>query len=64
MKPLPAPPVPGHTEWERFDNAVSMVLAVPKKAFLKEEATRKAKRRRKKAKKRSSGESLGKKTSV
>jgi hypothetical protein len=21
MKPLPAPPVPGNTEWERFDNS-------------------------------------------
>jgi hypothetical protein len=54
MKPAPAPNVPGNTEWERFDNAVSMVLAVPKKAFLKEEAGRKAKRRRKQAKVKSS----------
>jgi hypothetical protein len=37
MKPAPAPHVPGNTEWERFDNAVSMVLAVPKEAFLNEE---------------------------
>ena len=34
--------VRGNTEWKRFDNAVSMVPAVPKEAFLKEGATRKA----------------------
>jgi hypothetical protein len=50
MKPAPAPHVPGNTEWERFNNAVSMVLAVPKEAFLKEDARRKAKHRRKRAK--------------
>ena len=50
MKPLPPPEVPGNTEWERFDNAVSMVLAVPKEVFLKESAKRKAKYRRKRAK--------------
>jgi hypothetical protein len=38
MKPLPAPPVPGSTEFERFDNAVGKLLSVPKAAFLKEEA--------------------------
>jgi hypothetical protein len=38
MKPKPAPHVPGNTEFERFDNAVSKLLSVPKKAFLKEEA--------------------------
>jgi hypothetical protein len=41
---------PAILEWERFDNAVSMVLAVPKEAFLKEDARRKAKYRRKLAK--------------
>jgi len=50
MKPLPAPPVPGNTDWERFDNAVSMVLRVPKEAFLANEARkRKAKAQRKRA---------------
>jgi len=44
--PLPAPEVPGNTEWERFDNAVGMLLSVPKAAFVKEE--KKAKRRREK----------------
>ena len=38
MKPLTAPNVPGNTEFERFDNAVSKLLSVPKGAFLKEEA--------------------------
>ena len=42
--------MPGDTEWERFDNAVGMVLAVPKEAFLKEGRKRKAKYRRKLAK--------------
>ena len=46
MKPLPPPEVPGNTEWERFDNAVSMLLKAPKQAFVKEE--RKAKRKREK----------------
>ena len=50
MKPLPAPHVPGNTEWERFDNAVSMLLAVPKEAFLKEDIRRKAMYLRKLAK--------------
>jgi len=50
MKPAPAPDVPGNTEWERFDNAVTMVLKVPKEAFLKEDIRRKAKYRRKRAK--------------
>jgi len=37
MKPLPAPSVPGNTEWERFDNAVGMLLNAPKQAFVKQE---------------------------
>ena len=50
MNPHPAPPVPGNTEWERFDNAVSMVLKVPKAAILADEARRrKEKAKRKKA---------------
>jgi hypothetical protein len=51
MKPHPAPPVPGNTDWERFDNAVSMVLKVPKSAVLTDEArARKIKERKKRAK--------------
>ncbi len=30
MKPLPAPKVPGKTDFQRFDNAVRKVLSVPK----------------------------------
>jgi hypothetical protein len=38
MKPLPPPPrVPGNTDWERFDNAVSMLLSTPKQLFTKAE---------------------------
>ena len=48
MKPLPAPHIPSNTEWERFDNAVSKLLSVPKEAFLKsEEKLTKAKARKK-----------------
>jgi hypothetical protein len=50
MKPLSAPVVPGVTDWERFDNAVSIVLKVPKAAVLADDAKRKAKFRRKRAK--------------
>lgn len=50
MKPLPAPPVPGNTEWQRFDNAVGKLLSVPKEEFLKEEARLKLARGRKRAK--------------
>lgn len=39
-KPAPAPPVPGNTDWERFDNAVGKLLSVPKEAFLKEDVRR------------------------
>lgn len=47
MKPQPAPHVPGNTEWERFDNAGSKLLSVPKEAFLKaEEKLKKAKARK------------------
>lgn len=54
MKPLPAPHVAGNTEWERFDNAVSKFLSVPKKAFLEEEARlKRARARKKQAKKHS-----------
>jgi len=49
MKPLPAPPVPGNTEWERFDNAFRKIITVPKEAFAKEEARLKQARDRKRA---------------
>jgi hypothetical protein len=49
MKPLPAHPVPGNTEFERFDNAVKMVLAVPKSALLQDEARLKKLRGKKQA---------------
>jgi hypothetical protein len=50
MKPLPAPHVPGKTEFERFDNAMRRVLTVSKEELMKREAQEKRehKRRRKK----------------
>jgi hypothetical protein len=53
MKPLPPPPVPGNTEWERFDNAVEMLLNAPKQAFAKQEKKLKLKREKKRAAKKS-----------
>jgi hypothetical protein len=51
MRPLPAPDVPGDTEWERFDNAFRKIITVSKEALLKDEAKRKrARERRKRAK--------------
>ena len=51
MKPLPAPNVPGKTEFERFDNSVRQVLTVSKTELLRreelEKKARKQKRRRK-----------------
>lgn len=47
MKPHPAPPVPGNTEAERFDNAVRKMFSVSKEAYLKEEARRARQRARK-----------------
>jgi hypothetical protein len=41
MKPLPAPQVPGKTEFERFDNALRRVLAVSKEELLKRESLEK-----------------------
>ena len=49
MKPLPAPHVPGNTEWERFDNAFRKIITISKDALLKDEA--KQARERKRAKK-------------
>jgi hypothetical protein len=43
MKPLPAPHVPGKTEYERFDNAVRQVLTVSKTELLKREEREKNK---------------------
>jgi hypothetical protein len=48
MKPLPAPPVPGKTEAERFDNALRQVFSVSKDDLLKKEAQEKRKKERKK----------------
>jgi hypothetical protein len=44
MKPLPAPAVPGKTEFERFDNAVRQVLAVSKSELLRREQEQKRER--------------------
>ena len=38
MKPLPAPPVPGKTEAERFDNAVRKTFTVSKEEMHRREA--------------------------
>lgn len=43
MKPLPAPNVPGKTDFERFDNAVRQVLTVSKEELLKREEHEKRK---------------------
>ena len=48
MKTLPAPEVPGKTEFERFDNAVRRILTVSKEDILKKEAQEKRKKERKK----------------
>jgi len=47
MNPLPAPKVPGKTEFERFDNAVRQVLSVSKDELLKQEAREKRTQKRK-----------------
>ena len=50
MKPAPAPYVPGDTEFERFDNAVRAILAVPKEALLRaEEKWKRARAKKKRA---------------
>jgi hypothetical protein len=52
MKPLPAPHVPGNTEFERFDNAVRQILSVPKAELLRREALeKKTAERKRRAKK-------------
>jgi len=47
MKPLPAPHVPGKTEFERFDNAMRRALTVSKDELLKREAREKKRPKRK-----------------
>ncbi len=49
-KSAPAPNVPGNTEWERFDNAVSKLLSVPKEAYMKADAKWKRERAKKRTK--------------
>lgn len=44
MKPLPAPNVPGKTEFERFDNGMRQVLSVSKKELLRREEREKQQR--------------------
>jgi len=51
MKPLPAPNVPGKTEFERFDNAVRQVLTVSKDELLKREARTNGAREKKRPRK-------------
>jgi hypothetical protein len=38
VKPLPAPPVPGKTEAERFDNAIRKTFTVSKEEMQRREA--------------------------
>lgn len=47
MNPLPAPKVPGKTEFERFDNAVRQVLTISKEELLRREAKDRKQRERK-----------------
>jgi hypothetical protein len=50
MKPPNRTPyVPGDTEWERFDNAVGMLLSAPKTAFVKQEKKLRKRREKKRA---------------
>ena len=50
-KSLPAPKVPGNTEFEKFDNLFRAVIAVPKAVVDKEDAKwKRARARKKKAK--------------
>ena len=47
MRPLPAPHVPGKSEFERFDVAMRQVFTVSKDDILKKEAREKRERKRK-----------------
>ena len=51
-KSLPAPNVPGSTEFEKFDNFFRAVIAVPKAVIDREEEKWKRARAKKRAKKR------------
>jgi hypothetical protein len=51
MKPLPAPNVPGKTEFERFDNAVRQVLSVSKTELLRREERENGSKEKKRPKK-------------
>ncbi len=52
MKPLPAPPVPGNTDAERFDYAIRKMFTVSKADVLKaEEKWRRMRARKKRTKK-------------
>ena len=51
MKPLPAPNVPGKTDFERFDNAMRQVLSVSKEELLRREAKEKHRNTQKRARK-------------
>jgi len=53
MNPLPAPPVPGNTDWERFDNAVRKVFSVSPEAIQQETLRMKRERENKKRAKKS-----------
>jgi hypothetical protein len=53
MKPLPAPNIPGKTEFERFDNAVRQVLSMSKDELLRRESREKRTRERKRRPKKS-----------
>jgi hypothetical protein len=50
MKPLPAPSVPGKTEFERFDNAVRRILTVSKQDVIRRESEQKTQAPKPKAK--------------
>ena len=52
MKPLPAPHVPGDTDAERFDNAVRLIMSVPKAVIDAREAEWKKAHPKKKRRKR------------
>jgi hypothetical protein len=43
MKPLPAPHVPGKTDFERFDNAVRHIFTIPKGDVVKAKPPKKKK---------------------
>jgi hypothetical protein len=46
MRPLPAPHVPGKTEFERFDNAMRQLLIVSKEELLRREQREQDKKER------------------